>query len=280
VEAVHEARKRCKRLRALIRLLRSPSPKFSRRENRAFRDFARSLSFMRDVDATAEAFLDLVKTEKGGVRNFSSLRAILNARGKRTNATEQRAILAVMAKSVRAAHHRFTSLKLPEDKGFKLIETGLEHSYGRGREAMTDAYERQEEVAFHEWRKRVKDLYYQMQIFRQSWPPVLNHLCKQYERLGDVLGQEHDLMVIRETLLSPHPGQVPPELLQSFLDLLQRRAFELQAEAQAIGRRIYAEKPRAFIRRIKVYWETWQAEISASNEATKPALLPQVRGHY
>ena len=138
---------------------------------------------------------------------------------------------------------------------------------------MTVAYERQDEVAFHDWRKRVKDLYYQMQIFRNSWPPVLNHLCKQFEKLGDLLGQEHDLRVIRETLLSPHPAQIPPELLQSFLGLLQRRAFELQAEAQAIGRRIYAEKSKAFVRRIKVYWETWQAEISASNKATKPALL-------
>ena len=57
---------------------------------------------------------------------------------------------------------------------------------------MTGAYERREETAFHEWRKRVKDLGYQIQILRDLWPPVLEELRKDLKKLGDLLGEEHD----------------------------------------------------------------------------------------
>jgi hypothetical protein len=39
-------------------------------------------------------------------------------------------------------------------------------------------------------------------------------------------------------------------------------------------RRVYAEKPREFVRRIRVYWQTWQAEIPAPKDAENNALIP------
>jgi len=47
---------------------------------------------------------------------------------------------------------------------------------------VTGAYERREETAFHEWRKRVKDLGYQIQILRDLWPPVLEELRKDLKK--------------------------------------------------------------------------------------------------
>lgn len=53
-EAVHDARKRFKRLRALYRLIRKVAPDFAREENTRFRDIARSLAFARDATALVE----------------------------------------------------------------------------------------------------------------------------------------------------------------------------------------------------------------------------------
>ena len=51
--AVHQARKRCKKIRGLIRLVRSGFADYAV-ENAIFRDAARTLSFMRDTEAALE----------------------------------------------------------------------------------------------------------------------------------------------------------------------------------------------------------------------------------
>lgn len=53
-EAVHDTRKRCKKLRALMRLVRPGIGKTYGKENAAFRDLARTLSDIRDAQVLAE----------------------------------------------------------------------------------------------------------------------------------------------------------------------------------------------------------------------------------
>ena len=59
-EAIHEVRKRCKRVRAVARLLRPHARELYRRENAAFRDIARRLSPFRDAHVQVETFDQLV----------------------------------------------------------------------------------------------------------------------------------------------------------------------------------------------------------------------------
>ena len=49
-KAIHEVRKRCKRVRAVARLLRPNAKALYRQENAAFRNIARRLSRFRDAD--------------------------------------------------------------------------------------------------------------------------------------------------------------------------------------------------------------------------------------
>src|SRR5918997_4732474 len=59
-EAVHEARKDMKKLRALLRLVRGDlGDRVYRRENQCFRDTARELSGMRDADVMLATLGDL-----------------------------------------------------------------------------------------------------------------------------------------------------------------------------------------------------------------------------
>ena len=139
---------------------------------------------------------------------------------------------------------------------------------------MSSAFDKPEETAFHEWRKRVKDLGYQMQTLRDLWPPVLKRLRSELDKLGDLLGKEPDLTVVRNALLKRAESGIRKDDLRALLGLVEQREFELQAEAQTIGRRVYAEKPRGFVRRMRVYWETWQAEIPAPEDAENNTLIP------
>jgi CHAD domain-containing protein len=261
-KAIHEVRKRCKRVRAVLRLVRPHAKALHRRENAVFRDMARRLSPLRDADVRLKTFDDLV-SDKAETERFAPLRDLLLDRETEKPVEEQ---ISQTAKEVHDAKERLEEADISNGATFKLIRPGLRYSYKLGRRAMSDAYGKSEEATFHEWRKRVKDLGYQMQILRESWPAVLKRLRSELDKLGDLLGKDHDLAVVRNTVVKKADSGINKDDLQAFLVLAEHCKGEIQAEAQVIGRRIYAEKPGDFVRRICVYWETWKEEVPAPAE--------------
>ena len=76
-----------------------------------------------------------------------------------------------------------------------------------------------------------------------------------------MLGKDHDLTVVRNTVLKRADSGISEDDLRAFLALTEDCKIRLRTEAQVIGRRIYAEKPGDFVRRIHIYWETWKREV-------------------
>jgi CHAD domain-containing protein len=269
-KAIHEAHKRCKRIRAIGRLLRPGAETFYQRENKAFRDLARSLSAMRDEDARLKAFAELTKLSKSGSREFSYLRDFIIKKDAQITETCRERKFAEVVRNANAAERRLKCSKLPEEVGFELIGKGIRLSYKRGRRAMSLAYKSRDELAFHEWRKRVKDLSYQLQIIQKVPPPGLKRLLDELDDLSDVLGNAHDLLLIHKVLRKRAERELSPEFLQAFVDLRQRRASELQAKARVIGRRVYDENSSSFIKWIKrMVKHSWQKR---KNESPGPTV--------
>jgi CHAD domain-containing protein len=269
--AIHEVRKRCKRVRAVARLLRPHAKALYLRENATFRGIARGLAPFRDAHVRVGTFDELVKGTNESER-FGPLRdLVLGSDHQDDKKLKER--LALTANQAQAAQERFKKTNIAGGAAFDLIEPGLRNNYKQGRRAMTRAYDKPEATAFHEWRKHVKDLGYQMRILRELWPTVLKRFRRELDKLGDLLGKEHDLTVVRNTILQGAHTGISQEDLRVFLELTDRREFELQAEAETIGRRVYAEKPRDFMKRVFVYWETWQAEVPAPEGAENATLI-------
>src|SRR6185369_16460521 len=55
-------------------------------------------------------------------------------------------------------------------KGWKAIYPGVKSSYGEGRQAYQTVLKSSTPENFHEWRKRAKDLWYQIRLLRPIWP--------------------------------------------------------------------------------------------------------------
>jgi CHAD domain-containing protein len=106
----------------------------------------------------------------------------------------------------------------------------------------------------HEWRKRVKDLWYQLRLVRKAWPDQLDPLAEDAHALADQLGDHHDLTVLAADLAGRE------ELAESgvLAALIERRQSELLDAALKLGARLYAEKPKAFERRLGSYWAAWR----------------------
>jgi len=140
--------------------------------------------------------------------------------------------------------------------GWGVACKGVERAYRRGRRAFAVADDDPTTENLHEWRKRVKDLWYHQRLLRPAWPSVLKAQADEAHALSDLLGDDHDLAVLADRL---RDGPPPTGDTEDVLELIGRRRVELLASIRALGRRVYAEKPKAFARRIDRYVRTAEA---------------------
>jgi CHAD domain-containing protein len=256
--AIHGARKDLKKLRGLLRLVRDELGKETfKAEDRRYREAGRALSGSRDAEvklatlralrresgelpaAAAERWEGMLETE----RDEMAAVVVGEAVGKIGQATE----------AIEAGREAIRRWSLDSDS-WVLVGPGLSRTYRQGREEMARALADPSTENVHEWRKRAKDLWYQLRILHEAWPGPLGETADQAHELTELLGDHHDLAVLAADL-------------EARADLGDRTAFETAIEwrqeelldaAIGISRRLYAEKPKAFGRRLKRYWLVWR----------------------
>ena len=276
-EAVHEARKSFKRIRAALRLARDETGKtWYRRENLFYRDSSRMLAPVRDstvlvltLDAVSEAYANIVPPE-----TFASIRQRLEKRHEDIvqELLDEQDVMQVVARRMEEGRIRLQRMPVDSEE-FDVYGAGLRRVYQRGRKAMQIALADPDDPAkFHEWRKRVKYLWYHMDILQQVWPLMLQDTANELHLLSDFLGDAHDLVVLKEILLAEPELSEGNQNLTTLLALTDRRRQSLEEASWTLGKRLYFERPRDFVRRIKTYWEAWQQD----NPATRSALQKSV----
>ena len=260
-ESVHELRKHFKKIRAILRLVRDEvGDEIYRRDNGAVRELGRGLAAARDASVRASAFDHLRSDSEKELPSDRVLpiRKTLAARrraalGRLTRGSS----LAAISRELDALRARVRAWPIRRE-GFSCFEPGLRRGYREGRKAGPDAYATREDDAFHEWRKRAKDLRYHVELLEPVWPEAMKDLEKSLHELTDRLGDDHDFADLRRALTTS-PKIAPVDAAATVIELIDRRRSGLQAAARPIGARIYAEKPRAFGRRIGSYWDAWRS---------------------
>jgi len=258
-EAIHQARKRFKKLRAVLRLVRGSLGEQYALENARFRDLGRKLSVSRDVTAVLESFDALQErvSQQLSPAALQELRQFLTERrdralGEQANLDEKvGAVLAEIGNARAALEH----WRLPEDS-FDLLAPGFGKTYGRGRDARKRAAKRARDEDYHDWRKRVKYHWYHIRMLRDVWTGPLKVRASELETLSDLLGDDHDLVVLRGLLVQEEPGNAQERELLSAL--IRQRQVELRGQAHPLGQRLYAERPREAVERLRSYWEVWK----------------------
>ena len=253
-EAVHEARKSFKRMRAVVRLARDPlGDDVYRSENHAFRDTGRELSAARDAQVLRETLDDLTKRYGKEIADdtFAGLRESLDADAQAAHeriAADAGAVEEVRA-GLDAARDRVATWPLPEDEGASMLAPGFERIYKRGRGAFKAARQDPTDENLHELRKRAKDLWHAAQVLRPASPRRMKRLARRSHQLSDLLGDDHDLAVLLDAARERYRtlGRGELALLRG---LVSRRRARLQRAALACGRRVYGPKPRVWARRI------------------------------
>lgn len=276
-EAVHEARKRFKKIRAVLRLARGRlGDDLYSAENTWYRDAGRALSRVRDAQALVETAEELGgwaeatgRVEDAAVEE--EIAVALAERRERVVATSdldaRAAAIATALDERRQGLDDWPLVGEGEDAAhLSDLGEGLGWIYGKGRAAFealvagrpADGCWSGDDHAVHEWRKRVKDLWYVGRILEPVWPAGLEGWVEALDDLSDLLGDHHDLAVLGGVLLEER--LVDPEVARTALATAVERQVELLAEAIPLGRRIYAEDRQAHVARMLTYWDAWNTE--------------------
>ena len=262
------------------------------RENSALRECGRRLSGARDAEvmvATLDAILERhpgLTRSAGASASVSSLRGELLAErewgpggppaGARTQAEQLRAV----AGELRAIRARVLEWELPERPAdpAALSTPGLERIYRTGRRRRRRALWRRDLASMHEWRKSAKDLRYAAEALDRRLPAEkpdgktgksksaqrlrtgkkgksarrLRRVARRAERLGELLGEEHDLALLARLIRRRRKhfeGQ--KRTRKRLLKRIARRRRDLRRRALREGKRLYRRKPSAFVRRLR-----------------------------
>ncbi|MBK8293385.1 MAG: CHAD domain-containing protein [Solirubrobacterales bacterium] len=253
-ESVHEARKDMKKVRAVLRLVRDDLGKETfRTENRRYRDAARILSDSRDSEVLVETLEALVESQPDIATGAGPLIIAFDQRRQRDRESGGTSIdsrLERAAQTIEEGSRLIDGWNLSESD-WQLFAGGLRRTYRDGWRRLEEVEASATPEAVHEWRKRVKDLWYQLQLLRNSWKEGLKSPVKEVGHLAEMLGEYNDFSVLLDALDADHGADPATAGLKTLATLRQAEILE---EALPLGQRIYAEKPRQFTDRIGSYW--------------------------
>jgi len=255
-DTVHEVRKRCKEIRAAVRLVRPVLPTY-KQENVHYRDVARRISDIRDAHAAIETFDDHLRpaVEARGVlddQTLSDIRSILVDR-RETIAAEQNLTQRLTAVREDLIEGRTRVPDLPiATEGYDAVAGGLRKSYNRARNRMGEAYEEPEFERFHEWRKRIKYHRYHTRLLRRVWEGPMKRRRTELKELSDVIGYENDLAEFE--LMMKDEELFEPETRELLTGLITAKRAEFHRQGRPLGECLFAEDPDRLVDRFRAYW--------------------------
>jgi len=274
---IHRARLATKKVRAVLKLVRSSAPKLYRTENRRLGRAARAFSAWRDADAMLACFASLLERHADAIRpaRFDPVSRALRAhrRAIQPRPAEVRRAVREFVAALRETDRRLSRWK--PDLDFDALAEGLRRSYRRARRALRAVRRNPTAEKFHAWRKATKACGYQCRLLRAAWRPAMKELGRELKELGGRLGDEHDFHLLAAWLTQrQRQGRLDlePAVLDAALALIEARRQELQAEARLLGERAFADRPAALARRMTEWWRIARA-------APEPGAVSPRRTH-
>lgn len=263
-EAIHNVRKRIKKIRAVFRLIRNEiSAKLFRQENIRYRNIGHMMSHVRD----ATVMINTLGRLKGKYRKAIPTTAYNKARQtlihKQAEASkdffEEKNAIQQVLDALHDARHNQPNFAFKRDT-FAVFSGNLKNIYERGIKAYNFALTNPSIDTYHELRKEVKNLWYHTRILSPLWPGLFQALAQELGSLSELLGDDHDLGVLFEEIES---GRLPfsrKATAERMLSMINEQRINLQQQVYPIGKRIFIEKPDDFVGRYRLYWNIWQAE--------------------
>ncbi|MDL0434040.1 CHAD domain-containing protein [Marinobacter sp. TBZ242] len=247
---VHEARKGCKEIRAVLRLVKPHMDKADFSDNQSFyKEVSGKLSGNRDALVRTKTWnhllaetLSLEGKPADTVASFLSAQAQLDPLAEKGSDFFVDLALEVDSNS-----------KSPKDwslpKSLSDLVPNLKKIYQEARKAEKKARQSEDIEDFHEFRKRSKDLFYCLRILRPMFGKGLKSKVSQLQNLTEAQGDANDYAVLTDYLIDHREAlELDEKDFELVKHAIQAKLHDLQDRAHRQAKKLLSDSPGAFIK--------------------------------
>jgi CHAD domain-containing protein len=266
---IHEARKSLKKARAILELVEADDGSGGGGSRKLLRSVNRTLSHLRDADATLEILRKLKSRNPRLLDEHTFVRIQRHLSSRQRDAMKQATRRHAWRRvdrdlrELRRAAKRWTA----SHRGFRALAAGLRDAQRRGRDALARARKSGAAADFHEWRKAIKTLWYHLRLIEPSAPAIARDV-RALHRAEAWLGDDHNLVVLCEelsTVASLCPDRIVLDQIRLAADRFQ---CELRTRAVEAAGPIYRRTPRGYVKSAERAWKAWRS--SSRRPARRP----------
>jgi CHAD domain-containing protein len=244
VTAVHDCRKALRRARAVLSMIADALPKSERRAVKAaLQQARRALSVARDYAVAPETLSHLTL----GAEQRATADAVLkNAKEAMPPADEtKRAIVDAASRAV--AQAAALDAALPREIEWSVVADGVRTVYDEARRARRRA--KRSKRAFHSWRRRGKELSYQLEILKSYAGERVGLIHAEIDGVTDQLSPAVDEIMLREFVETYGQG-IAPDALDSLVVSIDGELGDLMTASRKAGRDAYRRGGGKFEKRL------------------------------
>lgn len=236
-DAIHQARKSVKMVRALLRLI-GYHGKTKPAHIEQLRLAAHRLAGLRDADAIF-ATLELLQSESPGVLTATTLRLprlALEARRQDARARAGRAITGARTALASLAEQLPDRVEGP--RRVRELHAGVAKGYRRAWKAMRGLSPDSSVTRFHRWRRRVKEHWYHIRLI-QDLDADAKVRAGKLKKLETLLGEAHNLALLRAVILAGPERFGDGRTRALLLGCIDQSQFARRTQALATGHRLF-----------------------------------------
>jgi CHAD domain-containing protein len=268
-ERVHEVRTRLKRSRAALELIRAGQGKganANRKTDRRLRDLGRRLARPRDIVVQAQTFR-ILGARLSRELPVGLLERVRDAGEQLRRKLDEKSVEKELRRTARALRRLRQRLsKFPVKRGRRAIGKGITRTYRRARRALAHVHADPTPERFHEWRKRVKLLSNELKIIGRAVPELATRHAPKVEKLGEILGQVHDLDCAAATT-KRHPRWFGSDAdCEAVRGLVAEDRVVLEREAFALAMGVFAGRARDVRELVETGWKRWRTREPQGEE--------------
>jgi len=261
-ERVHDVRTRLKRSRAALELIGgyvARRAKQVKKTDRRLRNRGRRLARPRDIAVQAHTFR-ILGTRLSRELPTGLLERMRDAGEQLRRTSDAKAVEKKRRRTARSLRRLRKRLgKLPVKRDRRAIGKGISRTYREARRALAAVQADPTPERFHEWRKQVKLLSNELKIVGRAVPELATRYLGKVEKLGEVLGQIHDLDCVAATA-EKHPRWFGSKAdCDAVRGLVAEHRVALEREAFALAAGVFAGRPRDVRELVETGWKVWRA---------------------
>jgi CHAD domain-containing protein len=242
--AVHEARKALRRGRAVLELLADALPKSERRAvKKALQEARRALSTVRDHAVAPDTLGALTLDDE----DRATGKKVLDNAAEAMPAVAEIKQLLIDSAGRAAAQIEALEASLPNELGWSTVGVGLRNVYRAARDARKKA--KHSAKAFHAWRRRAKELVYQLQLLADHAGGRTKEIHGEVAGVTEVLSTAVDLIMLHEFVETYGQG-IAPEAIKRLQHTIDTQLDQIMGDARKAAADPFRAKAKQFSKRV------------------------------